>query len=321
MEVVYQTEMGCFVHGDSIKVLDEAVDLNLRGNVDLIFTSPPFPLNRRKRYGNKNGNDYIEWLAGYADLFSDLLSPTGSIVMEMGNAWVKGSPTMSTLAIESLLELKKRGGFHLCQEFIWDNPARLPSPAQWVNVERSRVKDSFTRLWWLSKNPRPKADNRRVLKSYSPSMKRLLEKQTYNYGKRPSEHHIGSESFLTNNGGSIPSNVLTIANTRCNDPYMDYCRKNDIVHHPARMPPDLAKFFINFLTVEGDLVFDPFSGSNTTGRVAEDLKRRWVSVEIDKEYAMASMSRFQPRELTEVNFELRHRIEDSSMERKNVPRT
>lgn len=73
-------------------------------------------------------------------------------------------------------------------------PARLPSPAQWVTVERIRVKDAFTRVWWMSSNPRPKADNRRVLREYSESMKKLLDTGKYNAGRRPSEHHIGNTS-------------------------------------------------------------------------------------------------------------------------------
>jgi hypothetical protein len=76
-----------------------------------------------------------------------------------------------------------------------------------VNVE-IRLKDSFTRVWWMSPSDRPKADNRRVLKEYSESMKKLLASGKYNHGKRPSEHHIGERSFLKNNGGAIPASVL-----------------------------------------------------------------------------------------------------------------
>ena len=99
---------------------------------------------------------------------------------------------MSTTPMEALLAFKRAGDFHLCEEFIWHNPARLPSPAQWVNVQRTRVKDSFTRIWWLSPTPDPKADNRHVLVPYSTSMRYLLRRQQYNSGKRPSEHHIGA---------------------------------------------------------------------------------------------------------------------------------
>ena len=127
---------------------------------------------------------------------------------------------------------------------------------------------------------------------YSASMKELLSKQKYNTGKRPSEHHIGATSFLTNNSGAIPSNVITMANTHANTDYQEYCRKNDLQPHPARMPSALAEFFIKFLTQPKMLVMDPFGGSNTTGAAAEKLDRRWVVIEPNETYAKGSRGRF-----------------------------
>jgi site-specific DNA-methyltransferase (cytosine-N4-specific) len=60
------------------------------------------------------------------------------------------------------------------------------------------------------------------------------------------------------------------------------------------MQPELVGFFLEFLTDEGDLVFDPFAGSNTTGAVAERLGRRWVGVEASKAYVEGSKGRFTP---------------------------
>lgn len=264
----------------------------LHGSIQLVFTSPPFPLNRQKKYGNKTGDEYKRWLASFAPLFSDVLTDDGSIVIELGNAWQSGSPTMSTLAMEALLDFKERASLHLCQEFIWHNPARLPSPAQWVNIERIRVKDSFTRLWWMSPTERPKASNRRVLTDYSQDMKKLLDKQNYNSGERPSEHDIGDDSFLSDNEGAIPPNVLTVANTKSRTPYHEYCNRHEIDKHPARMPVDVANFFIRFLTEPNDIVLDPFAGSNTTGAAAERLNRQWLSIEAEEEYITGSRGRF-----------------------------
>jgi len=263
----------------------------IRGDVQLAFTSPPFPLNRKKKYGNLRGDEYLEWLGGLAGPLGDLLSEDGSLVVELGNAWEPGEPVMSTLALRALLKLLEAGGFHLCQQFVVHNPARLPSPAQWVNVERIRVKDAFTNVWWMSRNRRPKADNRKILTDYSPSMRKLLERQSYNAGDRPSQHHIGETSFLTDNGGAIPPNVLTISNTVSTDTYRRYCKEHDLRIHPARMPPGLAEFFIRFLTDENDLVFDPFGGSNTTGAAAEQLKRQWLTIEPQMDYIEGSKGR------------------------------
>jgi hypothetical protein len=310
---LYATSLGSMHLGSSEDVLRKAK--YLRGRVQLIFTSPPFALNRKKKYGNLQGLKYVKWLASYAPLFRDCLTEDGSIVIELGNGWEPDRPTMSTLAMEALLAFRKRASLHLCQEFICFNPARLPTPAQWVNVDRCRVKDAFTRVWWLSPTPRPKADNRHVLTDYSESMLQLLKRGTYNSGRRPSEHGIGAKSFLTNNGGAIPPNVLIpptaempsdwlndvlistttllpIANTRAHDPYQAFCREQGLPFHPARMPNKLVEFFVRFLTDKGDLVVDPFAGSNTTGAVAERLGRRWMAIERDISYAAGSASRF-----------------------------
>ena len=155
----------------------------------------------------------------------------------------------------------------------------------------------------MAKSDYPKADNSKVLRPYSKSMQSLLKRKKYNAGRRPSEHTISEESFLKNNKGSImpnvielektdehrevrlPHNFLSYSNTASNDPFTKECKKRKIEIHPARMPRQLPEFFIKFLTDEGDLVLDPFAGSNTTGVSAELMGRKWISLEIRKEYA------------------------------------
>jgi DNA modification methylase len=302
-KIAFRSSHGVSLVGDSGHVLDELLDSGVGGRVQLVFTSPPFPLNRKKQYDNLQGAAFKTWLADYAQKLRKLLAPDGSIVIEMGNAWEPDRPVMSTLALESLLQFKQAGDLFLCQEFVWHNPARLPSPAQWVTVERIRVKDSFTKVWWLSPAAKPKADNRRVLSPYSPAMKRLLKRKKYNAGVRPSEHVIGEKSFFKDNGGAIPPSVLSVehiepesvlvgSNTHTSPEYLEFCEKHELQQHPARMPKELAAFFIKLCTEPGDLVLDPFAGSNTTGATAEDLNRRWVSIEAQPEYALAAVSRF-----------------------------
>ena len=304
----YRTRRGRMYEGRCEEVLSSPPVTRLKGKVQLIFTSPPFPLNRKKKYGNLQGDEYVRWLSSLAPLFREYLAPRGSIVIELGNAWVPGSPTMSTLPLATLLGFLETGNLHLCEEFVAFNPARLPSPAQWVTVRRERVKDAFTRIWWMSQTQHPKADNRKVLTPYSESMKQLLLRGTYNSGPRPSEHHIGKTSFLVDHGGAIPPNVLVprleamlpdlvevlpVSNTHARDRYQTFCRANGRPPHPARMPEKLAEFFIRFLTDEEDLVMDPFAGSNVTGRTSENLRRRWISIEAKKEYIVDSQARFE----------------------------
>jgi len=292
-KITYSTELGKCIHGDVENILNEESFQKYKGKVNLIITSPPFPLNRKKKYGNLNGNEYIQWLTNITTLLREYLTDDGSFVIEIGNSWEENEPVMSTLPLETLLNIKIKGNFKLCQQFIWFNTAKLPSPIQWVNIERSRVKDSFTSIWWLSKSSAPKADNKNVLVEYSESMKKLLKSKKYNSGLRPSEHNIGAKSFLMDNGGAIPANVLIAANTVSNSNYLNNCKKVGITPHPARMPNFIAEFFIRFLTDKNDLVLDPFAGSNTTGEVCESLERNWISIEIDEQYIKSSKLKFE----------------------------
>ncbi|MBI5323999.1 MAG: site-specific DNA-methyltransferase [Ignavibacteriae bacterium] len=292
LKLAYKTNFGKLYQSTVESFFNDSLYNKLRGKINLIFTSPPFPLNRKKKYGNLQGEEYLNWFKSLAPKFKELLAPDGSIIIELGNSWEKNKPTMSILSTKSFISFLENGGFILCQQFIWYNPAKLPGPAQWVTVERIRVKDSFTNLWWMSNTEKPKANNKNVLEEYSESMKKLLKNGKYNSGKRPSEHNIGDITFLKNHNGSIPSNVIIAANTHSQTNYQKYCKENDIIPHPARMPYDLPKFFINFLTEPGDIVFDPFAGSNTTGSVAEELKRNWISLEPEENYINGSKGRF-----------------------------
>lgn len=291
MEPFFSTSKGNLFLGDCENILTDYLK-NGGEKANLLFTSPPFPLNRAKRYGNMTGDEYLLWIESLAPLFSNIIADDGSIVIEIGNAWEKGVPVHSTLPLEALLKFKNSGKFYLCQEFIHYNPSALPAPIEWVNKRRIRVKDAFTRIWWLSKTPYPKADNKQILAQYSKKMKDLINNKKYNSGRRPSEHVIGNNSFAVDNGGAIPANVIISANTVGKGPYFDYCKSQNLEIHPARMSRDIPEFFIKFLTQEGDLIIDPFAGSNMTGFAAEQANRRWLSIEVNKEYAEGSKGRF-----------------------------
>ncbi len=286
----YQTKLGACYLGDSLEVLPRILKPE---SVDLIMTSPPFALRRKKEYGNVEATRYVEWFLQFGRLFFELLKPRGSLVIDIGGSWNPGEPTRSLYHYELLIELCRMPDhkFSLAEEFFWYNPARLPTPAEWVTVRRVRVKDAVDCVWWLSKHAHPKADNRRVLQPYSESMHELL-RRGYTPKLRPSGHDI-SNKFNRNNNGSIPPNLLQIANTESNSWYLRQCRKANVKPNPARYPAGLPEFFIKFLTEPGDLVLDPFAGSNVTGCIAQRLGRKWVAVELVEEYVRGSVFRFE----------------------------
>ena len=283
----HRTALGTVLCGNALSHLHHAP----AQSVDLVMTSPPFGLVRKKSYGNEDAHRYCDWFRPFASGFRRILKESGSLVIDIGGAWKPGTPTRSLYHFELLLMLCEEYGFHLCQEHYWWNPSKLPTPAEWVNIRRVRVKDAVNCVWWLSPTPWPKASNRRVLTPYSESMRGLL-KNGYKAKLRPSGHQI-STKFARDNGGSVPPNLLAVANTESNGRYQEYCREHDLPVHPARFPKELPEYFIRLLTNPGDMVLDPFAGSCVTGAVAERLGRRWACCELNEDYLKGAMARFQ----------------------------
>lgn len=283
-EPYYYTPFGATYLDDSLELMKKMPD----SSINLIMTSPPYALVFKKEYGNVDADEYVEWFMKFAKEFHRILKDDGSLVIDIGGAWNKGEPTRSVYQFELLIALSKE--FHLAQEFYWYNPAKLPSPAEWVNVRRIRVKDSVETIWWMSKTPFPKADNRKVLRPYSKDMQRLID-NGYKAKKRPSGHNI-TNNFTKDHNGSIPPNLLQIGNTDSSSDYLKLCKENNMKPHPARFPKELPTFFIEFLTEVNDIVLDPFCGSNVTGFAAESNKRKWIGIELVEDYLKGSEYRF-----------------------------
>jgi DNA modification methylase len=285
-EPYFKTDIGAVFLGDSFALLKRIPD----ESVDLILTSPPYALHFKKEYGNVDQEQYVNWLLSFAEDIRRILKKTGSFVLNIGGSWTPRKPTRALCHFEVAFRLVKEYGFYLAQEFFWYNPAKLPAPAEWVNVRKIRVKDSVELIWWFSKDAFPKANNQAVLQPYSPDMYRLLKKG-YRAKTRPSGHNITKK--FTDRGGSIPGNMLSMGNNDANSHYFKRCKETGIKPHPARFPPHLPAFFVQFLTEESDLVLDPFAGSCTTGEVAENLGRRWIAIDNEAEYLDSAKFRFE----------------------------
>jgi DNA modification methylase len=322
----HSKKSGRYYIGNSEEMLSYRPLRNLKGKIQLILTSPPFPLNEKKSYGNMTGAQYLEWFASLAPKFAAMLTEDGSVVIEMGNGWEPKRPVQSLLPLKTLMSFveNEEAGLRLIQQFVCYNPSRLPSPAQWVTVNRMRTVDSFTNVWWIAKSDFPKADNSKVLRPYSDSMQKLLDRRNFNNGKRPSGHHISEAAFLRDCGGSIAHNLFeldsmdanrevrlpnafSLSNSISNDFFTRTCKERGIKKpHPARMQMGLAAFFIQYLTDRDDCVLDPFAGSNTTGYAAARLGRKWIAIDAKEEYVEQSKIRFEDPALktsTEKSYE------------------
>ncbi len=283
---VYESRRGAAYAGDALDLLRATPD----ASVNLVVTSPPYALEFKKEYGNESQATYVAWFLEFAREVQRVLTEDGSFVINIGGAWTKGLPVRSLYHFRLLIALVDELRFHLAQEFYWYNPAKMPTPAEWVNVRRIRVKDSVEPCWWLSKSPWPEASNRRVLVEYSDDMRRLIERG-FTAKRRPSGH-MAKASWGRDQGGAIPGNVLTFGNNDSNGRYLRAVAARGLKLHPARFPVDLPEFFIRFLTEPGDVVLDIFGGSMTTGWAAERLNRSWLGFDREREYVEASRLRF-----------------------------
>jgi len=301
----YYTSAGYAYCGNSLELLEQLPD----ESVNLVLTSPPFALQRKKEYGNREQQHYVEWLSKFGEVIYRKLREDGSFVLDLGGAYQKGIPARSLYNFRVLINLCDVVGFHLAEDFYWFNPSKLPSPIEWVNKRKIRVKDAVNTVWWLSKTEWPKANVSNVLVEYSDRMKKLLENpdKYYSPKKRPSGHDIG-KGFAKNNGGAIPPNLLEIPNSESNSMYLRACKSIGVKRHPARFPSRLPEFFIQLLTEPGDLVVDIFAGSNTTGYVAEQNNRHWLAIDKRMDYLAASSFRFVSEDLS--NEELKQIYDD-----------
>lgn len=293
----YKTVLGKCIAGNSLDILKELED----NSINLIITSPPFSNQRKKKYDNFDEipqDEYVEWLLQFAKAAYPKLALNGSLVIDIRSAYEKGKAVESIYPYEFLVRMVNEFGYNFCQTVYWNNTSALPLPIQYVNIEKIRLKNSLNMNMWFTKatDGRCKADNKQVLVPYSSRMQDLIEKpESFIKGDqvtRPSGNVLTIKSWQKDNGGAIASNLLSFPNSASNDSYLRFCKTLEIKAHPARYPYKLIEFWIKFLTTEDDLIIDIFSGSNTTGKVAEDLKRKWLSIDISQEYVASSVFRF-----------------------------
>jgi len=151
-EPVYTSPLGAAYCGDGAHLLEALPD----SSVTLVVTSPPYALHFKKEYGNVEKSSYVEWFRPFSEQIFRVLRDDGSFVLNIGSSYNRGTPTRSLYHFRLLLMLCDEIGFRLAQECFWHNPAKLPTPAEWVNVRRMRIKDSVEYVWWLSKTDGPK---------------------------------------------------------------------------------------------------------------------------------------------------------------------
>ena len=161
-----------------------------------------------------------------------------------------------------------------------------------MTIKRTRVKDAVNPIWWLSKceHPQP-ASVEAVQQVDAPAAAGRVRR---GHAAEPTRDR---PALWRDNGGAIPPNLMSVEHA-VERVYLRRCKAAGVAPHPARFPFEVPEFFVRFLTTEGQLVYDPFAGSNVTGAAAEAAGRRWFSTEIRADYVEgpATGSRTRPSE-------------------------
>lgn len=268
--------------------------------IALSLSSPPYPLNNPKAYGNVKESVYVDWICEAIEPIVKNLVKGGSIVINVGNdVFLKGLPARSNYRERMVIAFEDRLGLFKMDEIPWINTSKAPGPIFWSSITRQQLNSAWEPVYWFTNDPKKcLSNNRRVLQTHSEKHLQWLKNRslTETVSERVNSdgaHKVRRDSYANITDGKIPRNIF-VRGHRCADQnlYKSNCLKLGIQPHGAPFPLELAKFFIEFLTKVDDLVVDPFAGSFTVAKAAETLGRKWICTDIIWEYLRGSYTRF-----------------------------
>jgi site-specific DNA-methyltransferase (adenine-specific) len=262
------------LHGDCLDKLKELQD----HSIDLIFTSPPYADQRKNTYGGIHPDEYVEWFLPISKELFRVLRPDGTFILNIKERVVNGERHI--YVINLILEMRKQGWLWT-EEFIWHK--KNCYPGKWPN----RFRDAWERLLQFNKSKKFNMYQESVMIPTGDWAKTRLRNLS-DTDKKRDESRVGSGfgkniSNWLSRAFAYPTNVLHLA-TQCNN-------KN----HSAVFPEALPDWFIKLFTKEQDWVLDPFLGSGTTCKVAQQLNRNSVGIEMNDEYYEIAMQNIEPQ--------------------------
>lgn len=292
----FSTKLGVAIWGSCERVFGGSFN----EPITLCVTSPPYLLRKPRAYGNPSDErEYIDFICRSMEPVVKNLVKGGSVCLNISNdVFEQGSPARSMYVERLLLDLHDRLGLHLMDRLIWENPNKPPGPIAWASKQRVQLNVGYEPVYWMTNDPMSvRSDNRRVLQAHTESHLKLIRGGGE---KRDSSACDGAyniragKSFANETAGKIPRNIIKISST-CHDKraLSKIARELGLPVHGATMPLGLAKFLIQFLSEEGDLVVDTFGGWVRTGKAAEELNRRWMVSELMGEYVLGGAESFK----------------------------
>lgn len=298
--LIYSLDDGMALWGHA----EDAAAAIEKGSISLIMMSPPYPTISRK-YGKMGVPEWLSWMRRLTALWSDLLADDGTLAVNLMDCFVPGTPAISPYIDRFVLTTVDDVGLHLQGRHFWHSPTKLGN-INWCAKSRIRPKNTVEQVLLFSKTPHPNWDVDRMPRGeYAKrSAAQLANDKQRGKEVRPSGYDINPDAFARRNTGPMPGNLIIAGGASGSDAYSKRCRESGIEAHPARYPEELPRRIICLTTEPGHVVYDPMSGSNTTGKVAMELGRKFIASEPMLSYVMGSSLRFDDKPDFKQHFNL-----------------
>jgi DNA modification methylase len=231
--------------------------------IDLVVTSPPY--DDLRTYGGHSWDFY-----GVAWQLKRVLKPGGVIVWVVADATKDGSETGTSM--EQALHFK-RLGLNLHDTMIWNKP---PQGANGSELSYSQAME----FMFVLTNGRPRTVNR--LKDRPNASAGVWYPKTVG-GRNTKQGGDLTGEFGYHDEFGLRTNVWPLIKESNGNP------------HPAPFPEALARDHILSWSNEGDVVLDPFNGSGTTTKMARELGRQYIGIEVNPDYCVDAESRIDQK--------------------------
>lgn len=247
----FSNNNGRIIHGDALEVLQQIPD----ESIDLIFVDPPYNIGKNfagRKDKWKTDKDYLDWCYQWIDLCIQKVKPNGSLYL------------MTSTQFMPYFDLYVRDKVTILSRIVWSYDS---SGVQAKNYFGSM----YEPILYCVKNMNNYTFNSDdILVEAKTGAKRKL----IDYRKDPPQPYKTEK---------VPGNVWDFARVRY--------RMEEYENHPTQKPISLLERIIKASSNEGDVVLDPFCGTFTTCFVAQQLKRRFIGIEIQEEYFKIGLRR------------------------------
>lgn len=288
----FSTNLGVAILGNCARVFQ-----NWNEPIFLALTSPPYPLQTPRAYGNPTVVEYIDFICRTLEPIVKNLVPGGNVALSLSNDIFESKSPARSLYLEKLtIALNERLGLELMDRLVWESN-KPPGPVAWASKQRMQLNATYEPVLWFCNDPaRCIADNRRVLEPHTEQHLNLVKAggESRSVVNGDGAYRLYPGSYGAQTEGRIPRNVLKVGNVCASQrAYKAEARDLGLAVHGATMPLALARKLVKFLSDVDQLVVDPFGGSMTTGLAAELEGRRWASSEMSVDYVAGASTRFK----------------------------